>query len=340
MKELSKIVVLGGGLSTERQVSLVTSASVCRALRKAGYKAVFVDLFLGIEDYDEPLENLFEREDGNCSDISISREAPDISEVIQSRKFKSPSGIGKNVLEICQKADCVFLGLHGEDGEDGKIQAVLEMLGIPYTGSGPLGSAMAMDKQIARQVMQVNGIKCAPITDHVPCVVKCSHGGSSIGTYVCDTEDELKRALEDVKQFDDDIFIEQKITGTELTVPVFDGKALCPIEIVPPSGKFDYVAKYQSGNEGAAEICPARLSEEKTREVQALAVKFHHAMNLSVYSRTDFIMDENGDFWCLEVNTLPGMTPNSLLPKAAKYAGFSYEILCEQIIQLSVRIKR
>ena len=200
---------------------------------------------------------------------------------------------------------------------------------------------MALDKGITRMVMQANGIRCAPLTDHAPCVVKCANGGSSIGTYICNTEEEYRSALDEVKKYDTSFLVEQKINGTELTVPVLDGTPLAPIEIVPPqSGKFDYVAKYQSGSDGAREICPARLSAEKTLEVQKAAKKLHEALHLSVYSRTDFIMDEHGDFWCLEINTLPGLTPNSLLPKSAANAGIDYQHLCESIIRLSMDIKR
>ncbi|MCQ2378554.1 MAG: D-alanine--D-alanine ligase [Victivallaceae bacterium] len=338
MKKNLKIVVLGGGLSSERNVSLVTSVSVCRALRSIGYRAVFVDLFLGIENYPGKLEDLFDLPDGRCDTVTIGRTAPKRADVLRQRKYRNPSRIGRNVLELCAVADGVFLGLHGQDGEDGKIQSVLELLGIPYTGSSPFGSAMALNKKTSRLIMQKNGIPCAPETTQAPCVVKCANGGSSIGTYVCETDAELQKALLDVQRYHDDVLIEKKIVGMELTVPVLDDHALCPIEIVPPeSGKFDYVAKYQNGKDGATEICPARLSEKKTKEVQALAEKLHHALKLSVYSRTDFIMDENGVFQCLEINTLPGMTPNSLLPKAAKCAGIEYADLCERILQLSFK---
>lgn len=332
-----RIVVLGGGLSTERQVSLVTATSVCRALRSLGHKAIFVDMFLGINE-ETDLQDLFEADDGLCSNVEVGHETPDLQSVIEQREYQDKSRIGRNVIEVCKLADCVFLGLHGEDGEDGKIQAVLDLYGIPYTGSGTLGSAMAMDKITARLIMKANNIKCAPEIDYAPCVVKCAHGGSSIGTFICDTDEQLRKALVSIKQYNDEVLIEKKISGMELTVPVIDGKALCPIEIVPPkSGRFDYVAKYQSGNEGAKEICPARLDKQKTAEVQEIAEKLHKALKLSVYSRTDFIMDADGVFWCLEVNTLPGMTPNSLIPKAAKEAGIDYAQLCDLIVNLSLQ---
>jgi len=338
IKGVNKIVVLGGGVSTERQVSVLTSVSVCKALRNLGYKAIFVDLYLGLENYVGELQQLFDDENGLCDDVKVEKTLPNMEEIKSYRTLKSNSRIGKNVIEICKLADCVFIGLHGIDGEDGKIQACLDLYGIPYTGTSILGSALATDKFMAKQIMLANNILVAPIVAHAPCVVKFVHGGSSIGTFICNTEEELSKIINKKDKFDDDFFVEEKISGTEITVPVLDGKALLPIEIIPPkSGKFDYIAKYQSGEQGAIEICPARLSKNKMEEVQRIAERIHKALKLSVYSRADFIMDNNGLFWCLEVNTLPGMTPNSLIPKSARAVGIDYPHLCEQIIELSLK---
>lgn len=347
-----KIVVLGGGVSTERNVALTSSSGVCRALRSLGHKAIFVDMFFGLENYDGRLEDAFDVPGGFCENAKVDREAPDIEAVKAARKLKSKSRLGKNVLEICSMADCVFLGLHGADGEDGKIQATLDLLGIPYTGSDSLSSAMAMDKAVAKRIMESAGIltpkweeikytqKDIPaLTERlpVPCVVKAVNGGSSIGVVLPDTKEELSDALREVLRYTDRAVVEQKIIGRELTQPVLGDDYLATIEIVPPEGKsFDYVAKYQSGDEGARELCPAPISEELHRKLGEIALKFHRALGLSVYSRTDFIVDKDGNAWCLEVNTLPGMTPNSLIPKAAKEAGMSYEELCEKIVTLSL----
>lgn len=348
-----KIVVLGGGISTERHVALVSAVSVCKALRSIGHKAVFVDMFLGLENYEGKLEDAFDAPDGLCGEVAIEHEAPDIGAVISSRKMKSPSRLGSGVLEICRLADCVFLGLHGADGEDGKIQATLDLLGVPYTGSGPLGSAMAMDKVTSKKIMAFSGIPTAPWREYhldgcsceeiiseteLPCVVKTVNGGSSIGVYICDSAEQLNEALACCAEIYPHIIIEKKITGREFTVPVLDGKALSAIEIVPPeSGKFDYVAKYQSGSEGAREICPADITSDEQELLGSLALRFHNALGLAVYSRTDFILDGNGKAWCLETNTLPGMTPNSLIPKAAALEGLDYAHLCEKIVLLSLK---
>ena len=327
-----KIVVLGGGISTEREVALVTSTSVCKALRSLGHKAIFVDMFMGLENYDGALEDAFDVPDGFCGSVAVERKAPDLEAVKAARKLKSPSRLGRNVLEICELADCVFLGLHGADGEDGKIQAALDLLGVPYTGSGPLSSAMAMDKAVAKRVMDSYGIRTAPWREVV-------YGEEDIPGLL-DTREELEAALRNILRYGDRIVVEEKIHGTEVTVPVLGNRCLSPIEIVPPEGStFDYVAKYQSGDEGAREICPARISEKDRQTVCEAALKFHNALGLSVYSRSDFIIDSEGRAWCLEVNTLPGMTPNSLIPKAAKLEGLEYPQLCEEIIRLSLECK-
>lgn len=347
-----KIVVLGGGISTERHVSLVTATSVCKALRDRGHKAIFVDMFLGLENYDGPLEAAFDAPDGFCGDVRIEKTAPDLAAVRAMRKDKSASRLGKNVLEICGLADCVFLGLHGADGEDGKIQAALELMGVPYTGSAYIGSGMAMDKALAKRVMESCGVPTPEWRElfiekediprlvetlPVPCAVKVVNGGSSIGVKLPDTKEELAAALEELSEFHERVVVEEKIHGRELTVPVLGDKALCPIEIVPPEGmEFDYVAKYQSGAEGARELCPAPISESESELLRGLALKVHEALRLSVYSRADFILDGQGRAWCLEVNTLPGMTPNSLIPKAAAVEGMSYSELCQKIVELSI----
>ena len=351
-----KIVVLGGGISSERHVALVTATSVCKALRSLGHQAVFVDMFLGLEDYPGPVEAVFDEPDGLCGKVSIGHQAPDIAAVIASRRDQSPSRLGRGVLEVCALADCVFLGLHGADGEDGKIQATLELMGVPYTGSGPLGSALAMDKAMAKRIMASAGVLTPPWQElryseadiprlaqslPVPCAVKVVDGGSSLGVALPDTREELEQALRQLLRYGNRVVVEEKIIGRELTVPILDDRALNPIEIVPPEGSsFDYVAKYQSGAEGAAEICPAPITEEQRRILSEAALKLHRALGLSVYSRTDFILDAQDRAWCLEVNTLPGMTPNSLIPRSAAVDGLSYAQLCEKIVLLSLEKKK
>ncbi len=349
-----KIVVLAGGLSTERVVSLVTGSSVCRALRENGHRAILVDLFLGVGTLPENVETLFDAPDGLCPDARIETAAPDIEAVKKSRKDQSQRLFGPNVLELCAMADIVFMGLHGQDGEDGRVQATFDLLGIRYTGGGYLASGLAMDKSMTKRIMDSVGIPTAPWRDipayteaeipalteelEVPCAVKVVNGGSSIGVALPDTKAELAKALREMLHYGSHILVEKKIHGRELTVGVLGQRALPAVEIVPAVKEFDYTAKYQAG--GAQEICPAPITPQQQEEVGALALKLHHALGLEVYSRTDFLLDEDGKFWCLEVNSLPGMTAASLVPKEAAAIGMSYNELCEEIVRLSYPIKR
>ena len=230
------------------------------------------------------------------------------------------------------------------------------MIGVPYTGSGPLSSAIAMDKAMTKRILSSCGIltpawreisyeeaDIPQLTEElrVPCAVKINNGGSSIGVYLPETKEELRDALKKSLKYGNHIVVEEKIFGRELTVPVLNGRALSPIEVVPPEGTdFDYIAKYQSGALAAQEICPARINAEEDRQLRAAAEKVQRELNLKVYSRSDYILDREGKAWFLEVNTLPGMTPNSLIPKAAKVEGISYDELCERIVLLSLEEKR
>ena len=349
-----KIVVLAGGLSPERAVSLLTGTSVCKALRQNGHRAILVDLFLGLEEVPADLESLFDAQDGLCPDVRIEAVAPDLAAVKASRKDQSERRFGPNVLELCSLADIVFLGLHGQDGEDGRVQAAFDLLGIPYTGGGYLASGIAMNKAMTKRVMDSAGIPNAPWRDipcytvedipalmqelEVPCVVKAVNGGSSLGVALPDTKKELEKALHEMLRYGSHIIVEKKLMGRELTVAVLGDRALPAVEILPAEKDFDYAAKYQAG--GARELCPAPITAEQQETMGTLALKIHRTLGLEVYSRTDFILDENGNFWCLEVNSLPGMTPASLVPKEAAAVGMTYNELCEEIVRLSCGIRR
>lgn len=350
-----KIVVLAGGLSPERAVSLVTGTSVCRALRENGHKAILVDLFLGLEEAPSDLESLFDAPDGLCPEATIEVIEPDLEAIRAQRKDQSDRRFGPNVLELCSLADIVFLGLHGQDGEDGRVQAAFDLLGIKYTGGGYLASGLAMDKSMTKRMMDSAGIPNAPWRDipsyseadipvlvkelEVPCVVKVVNGGSSLGVALPDTKEELEQALHDMLRYGSHIIVEKKLLNCrEFTIGILGDRALPAVEILPAVKDFDYAAKYQSG--GAREICPAEITAQQQATMGELALKLHQTLGLEVYSRTDFLMDENGDFWCLEVNSLPGMTAASLVPKEAAAIGMTYNELCEEIVQMSYRIKR
>ena len=349
-----KIVVLAGGLSTERQVSLSSGTAICRALRERGHRAILVDMFLGLEGRQGPLEALFDDPEGLCGQAEIAAAAPDLEAVRASREDRGPSLFGRDVLNVCALADIVFLGLHGACGEDGRVQAAFDLLGIPYTGAGYLSSGMAMDKAITKHTMDRVGIPTAPWRElrcrreeipalaetlPVPCALKVVNGGSSIGVALPDTREELAAALEEVLRYGSHLVVEEKLHGREITVGVLGDRYLPAVEIIPQTGAyFDYEAKYQAG--GSLELCPAPIPDSLWHALGEAALALHRAMGLSAYSRSDFIVDDQGRFWCPEINTLPGMTPASLLPKEAAAAGMSFGELCEEIIRLSLAARK
>ena len=345
------IVVLAGGLSPERGVSLVSGQNICEALRTLGHRAVVVDMFLGLEGFSGRPEEIFEFPERFRGADAIAAEAPDLAAVRRSRADQSASLFGPGVLAACAGADAVFLGLHGECGEDGRVQAAFDLMGIPYTGSGYLGSGMAMNKAVTKQVMEHAGIPTAPwrelvygpediprLTEELPlpCAVKTINGGSSLGVALPDTREELAAALEEMLRYGGHVVVERKIAGRDITVGVLGDRYLPAVEMTAqPGAYFDYAAKYQAGQ--SQEVCPAPITQEQWRTMGEAALKLHRALNLKAYSRTDFILDGEGRAWCLEINSLPGMTPGSLLPKEAAAVGISYPELCRQILELSLQ---
>ena len=345
-----KIVVLAGGFSTERNVSLSSSILICKALRENGHQAVLVDAYLGISD--GSLGSLFERLPP-LPDGTIAEAAPDLAAIRAQRADGGRSFFGPHVLELCTMADLVFIGLHGAGGEDGRIQAALDLMGIPYTGSGYLGAALAMDKDLTKQLVSAAGVntpqwKVLPMerealdtlseTLLLPCAVKIHNGGSSIGVYLPKTREELREALREAHRYGDKIIWEQFVEGREFSVGVLEAQSLPPIEIIPKTGFYDYKNKYQPG--ATVELCPAELTAEADAALQTTALLVHKTLGLGVYSRCDFILDKQGTPWFLEVNTLPGMTPTSLLPQEAAAVGISYHALCERIVHASLKLRQ
>lgn len=341
-----KIVVLAGGISTERDVSLTSGRNVVSALRKSGNKAILLDVFLGYSGDD--WESIFEKDGEEISTAStIGLVDPSIDEIKKARGIDSNELFGKNVINICKMADIVFLALHGEDGENGKVQASLDLHGIKYTGSGCLASALAMNKYYSKQIMQVNGIKnaeyiilkdgCKDMAPFgVPCVIKPSSGGSSVGVSIVTDEAEYEKAVETAFKYENEVIVEQYIEGREFSVGVLGDEALPPIEIIPKEGFYDYANKYQPGM--TIEICPAELTEEQTEKAKACSKAVFEALGLEVYGRSDFILNSaDGEFYCLEANSLPGLTQMSLLPQEAKAVGIDYPELCMKIIELSLK---
>lgn len=339
------IVVLAGGISTERDVSIVTGTMVCNALVKKGHKAILVDVFMGHEMTKESAMEEFNTAH-ELDAVKVKAESPDLETVKKSRGASADGFFGKNVLDLCKASDIVFMALHGEDGENGKIQAAFDLLGIKYTGTGYLGSALAMNKDMAKEFFVKNQVP-TPVgftitrdnykdkTPVFPCIVKPACGGSSVGISIAQNEEEYKKALDEAFFWEEKLVVEEYITGREFSVGVIDGKACPVIEIAPLQGFYDYKNKYQAGS--TIETCPAELSSELTAKMQKFACMAYDALKLQTYARMDFLMKENGDMYCLEANTLPGMTPTSLLPQEAAAEGISFEDLCEKLIQVSLR---
>ena len=339
-----KIVVLAGGTSTERTVSITSGTGICKALRQKGHQAILVDIFCGIENVDR--ENPFPSE----YDVDAASEYMSaFNDRIEQMKKERRSFFGPNVLKLCEAADIVFLGLHGANGEDGKLQGAFDLMGIPYTGTGYLSSAMAMDKGITKQMFLMNNVptprgvsmvKEEMTTDlkalemEFPVVVKTCCGGSSVGVYIVNDQAEYEQALKDAYSYENEVVVEEYIKGREFSVAVVDGKAYPIIEIAPLQGFYDYKNKYQAGS--TIETCPAEISPELTEKMQHYAEQVAQVLGLDTYSRTDFLLDEKENIYCLEANTLPGMTPTSLLPQEAQVVGVNFNELCEKLIQISL----
>ena len=339
-----KIVVLAGGTSTERTVSITSGTGICKALRQKGHQAILVDIFCGIENVDR--ENPFPSE----YDVDAASEYMSaFNDRIEQMKKERRSFFGPNVLKLCEAADIVFLGLHGANGEDGKVQATFDLMGIKYTGTGYLSSALAMDKGITKQMFLMNNVptprgvsmvKEEMTTDlkalgmEFPVVVKTCCGGSSVGVYIVNDQAEYEQALKDAYSYENEVVVEEYIKGREFSVAVVDGKAYPIIEIAPLQGFYDYKNKYKAG--ATKETCPANLPKEISEKMQRWAEKACETAGVTTYARVDELLNEDGDIYCLEINTLPGMTGTSLLPQEAAAVGMSYDELTKKIIEISL----
>ena len=344
-----KIVVLAGGISTERDVSLVSGRDIYRALKENGHQAILIDLFLGLPEPGRSLDQLFDADiDWTASICSVSAEAPDL-ESVKALRPGYRSLLGPHVLDLWAMADMVFLALHGSNGEDGRIQALFDLMGIRYTGTGHVSSAISMDKDLTKRMFHALGVPTPPGVTAVkgkpftlpeevgfPCMVKTCCGGSSVGVYRADTPESLAGALENAFSYEDQVVVERCIIGREFSIGVIDGKALPVIEIAPLEGFYDYKSKYQAGS--TIETCPADLPEETAARMQKHAEEACAAVSIEGYARVDFMLDDRtGTDYALEINTLPGMTPTSLLPQEAAAIGYSFPQLCEWILQVSLK---
>jgi D-alanine-D-alanine ligase len=326
-----RIAVLYGGDSVERDVSAASASQVVAALRSRGHDVVAVDALKGVLSASEEQALLTGR---------IERLPP-------AQVDRSQLAVVLEQPEL-RAADLVFLALHGGSGEDGTVQAILDVAGVVYTGSGRLGSTLGMYKDVSKRLFLSAGVPTpewfvAPVAADraavvlgFPLIVKPNSQGSTVGLTLVENRDDLQPAIERAARFDSTVLVERYIPGRELTVGILDDKPLAVGEIIPESGEiFDYESKYQVG--AAAEIFPAAISAEQTRRVQELGLAAHRALKLECYSRVDFRMDQEGGLWCLEVNTLPGLTSGSLLPRSAAAVGIPFEDLCERICAAATR---
>ena len=328
-----RIAVLMGGTSDERAVSLSSGVEVSRALREAGHEVVAVDTVRGVL---APREEELLRQGG-------VRRAPPTPEELGGLDESNTVALTRD--PTLGAIDVFFVALHGGSGEDGTVHALLDIAGVPYTGSDRLGCSLAMDKEVSKRLFRDARIPTpmwmtgTPTPEEVerrlglPVIVKVASGGSSLRLVLAHDRSELERAIEESWTWNDLVLFEQYHKGRELTVGVVGGRALPVGEIIPAHELFDYECKYQPGL--AEEIFPADIDTELAQRVQRLAVQAHNALRLREYSRIDFIVDGDGVPWCLEANACPGMTANSLLPKAARAAGIKFPQLCDQIAGLA-----
>lgn len=332
-----------GGTSAERDVSLASGLRVADALRSRGHTVTTVDTVRGALTEEQeramlasPVMHALPPEPGALARLS--------SETLPAtiRTLGAQRGADHG-------ADVAFIGLHGGQGEDGTLQALLDLTGVPYTGSGHLASALAMDKDLSKRLFRDAGVRTpewlmVPISDDeivatlgLPVIVKPSKQGSTVGLTLVKERAGLRAAIAEALTYDDEVMVEQFIAGREITVGILGDDALPVGEIIPRHEIYDYECKYTPGM--AREEFPAKLSAAEARSVQELARLAFRALKLSGYARIDFRMTADGTFYCLEANTLPGMTQLSLIPQAAAAAGISFPELCEQIVQLALRPK-
>jgi D-alanine-D-alanine ligase len=341
-----EIIVLTGGVSSERNVALASGKAIAISLRVAGHRVKVVDPIFGTEQPSE--EDIFKVHP------VIGKEFPTAE---QLKAYSNKKVIECINSDLFDNTDIVFLGLHGKFGEDGRIQSLLEMRGVRYTGSGVTSSAMAMDKDISKImfnhyeiptpnwfIVEKDNYSFNHVDEKIkayfeyPIVIKPNDEGSTVGLSIVqpDVEDVyLKKAIDTAFQYSDRIMVEQFIPGRELTVSILGNDALPVIEIKPNEGFYDYEHKYTSGK--TEYFCPADIPEPLAIELQEKSLQAHHALCCKAYSRVDFRLNPKNEFFCLEINTLPGMTALSLVPKAAKAVDIDFPELLNKIIELSLK---
>jgi len=326
-----RIVVLLGGDSEERDVSLVSGCQVADALRQGGHDVTCVDPVKGVIS-----------EVGERIILKSGVRALPPSEIVDE---DGPSGKTLTKRKEIKQADVVFPALHGGMGEDGTLQALLDMAGVRYAGSGMLGCALSMDKDVTKRILRDAGIPTpdwlvSPTVDQVmerlgvPVIAKPVAGGSSVRLSLLRVELEVVAAVAEDARAPSPMMYEAYVEGREFTVGILGDRVLPVGEIVSQHELFDYECKYQGGM--AEEIFPADIPDRLAETLQTQALEVHQLLRLRDFSRVDFMVDRMGDVWCLEANALPGLTGNSLLPKAARAGGISFPALCDEIVRMAV----
>jgi len=338
-----KVLVLMGGASPERHVSLDSGKAVLNALRARGNEVIALDSGAGVELPDSVTES---------GEAAVQPLPPDMHELtLIDRESTYRSLTVANLSDI----DVVFIGLHGGSGEDGTVQALLELANVPYTGSGVLASALAMDKDISKKIFERERIPTPdwiiikPGTDDeyrsrveeivdrfgLPVIVKPADGGSTVGLTLVKDKNNLVEALAEAGELTKKIMVEKYIAGRELTVAVLAGEPLPVVEILPKHELYDYECKYSPGM--CSYEVPADIPDDLAARLAEYGKLAYDSLNCEGYARVDFRLDRDGKPYCLEVNTLPGMTGTSLVPKAAKQAGMSFEDLIERICKEAIK---
>lgn len=335
------IALLTGGLSSEREVSLSSGRGILNGLRNLGHNVRIIDPIYGSEHVSEDV--IFKDK--------ITKEYPTQEKLRVLYRDNSRKLIECINSDLFNDIDLVFIGLHGKYGEDGKIQTLLELRGLKYTGSGVQSSAIAMDKDLSKLYFLKHniptpdwiGIYGKDIVDYegcikkfgTPVVIKPCDEGSTVGLTIARNKQEFYEGLNIASSYSDKIIVEKYIKGKELTVTIIDNEAFPVIEIVPHDGYYDYEHKYSKGMSNY--ICPARIPEEVADEAKKLSLIAFRALNCKVYARVDFLLSETNELYCLEVNTLPGMTELSLVPMAAKASNIDFDNLIKKIIDSSLK---
>ncbi|MCR4898078.1 MAG: ATP-grasp domain-containing protein [Acholeplasmatales bacterium] len=347
------IVVLSGGLSYERNMSLHTGYMVYKELMKLGHNVILLDSYMGYGEEEILIDNPFSDSEKYSLEISkIEDDIPDLWAVKKRRMSDSTSYFGPNVIQICKKADLVFLALHGENGDNGKVQATFDLLGIDYTGTDYASSHISSNKMLSKQIFNENGINTCKgytlikgnkilepkdLNINYPVIIKPNNGGIGLGISLAKDKKSYYKSLDEAFLWDDEVLVEEYINGREFSVGILDNKALPVLEILPLNCKNRDLG--DNLDVIKAKRCPAEIDEHLSNKLQKLALKASNSLNLKCYSKVDFILKDSGEIICVECDSLPQLNPYSYLAVMAKEDGITFDKFLSKIIQLSLNKK-